>query len=219
MGEPDPLDLELIQNGENREIDRAIDELELMSFARSVAFEVIGSRYPADVGEVANDSMELLFTRAIHTCRTIDNIRPMLAKIAKRQAINFLKVAFRQQELLVGDQIQDFLVHHNDPGVDPLESLGDFLALDFGWNEFTVGNVMDLLIEGDVLTVIEQNLLQEHVIGGCTQDEFSRRHGIPLRGIGGRKDRLIKKIIRFIACELEEESLAEFLQILRRNQR
>lgn len=218
MGEPDPLDLELLKNGEEREIDRAIDELELMSFARSVAYEVIGSRYPADVGEVANDSLILLFKRAIRTCPTISSIKPMLAKIANRQAKNFLKVAFRRRENLVGDVLQDLLVHHNDPGVDPLESLGDFLALDFGWDEFLVGKVMDLLIEGDELTVIEQTLFQEHLIGGCTQEEFSRRYGIPLQGIGGRKERMLNKIRWFLAGEMTDGSRERFLQILRRNQ-
>jgi hypothetical protein len=66
------------------------------------------------------------------------------------------------------------------------------------------------------LTVVEQHLLKEHVIDGCTQAEFAERHGIPLQGVGGRKARLINTVRAFLAAEFAGQFGTEFLEILRR---
>jgi hypothetical protein len=104
MGEPEALDLELLKRGDNEEIRRAIAELGLFSLAQGVVYGAIGSRYESDVRVVACESIELLFGRAINTCRRIEDIRPMLA-IARRRAINFITVAFRRWEISVGDEL------------------------------------------------------------------------------------------------------------------
>ncbi len=217
MGEPEPLDLVLLKRGDNDEVRRAIHNLDLLSLAESVVFRVIGSKYGADVHVVALESIELLFTGSIQTCRTIDNIRPMLAKIARRQAINFLNVAFRRRERQFGDELQGLQERPPAPEVDPFEVLGDLLAEGLGMETFELAPVVEALVEGAELTVVEQHLLVEHIIYGCTQPEFSERHGIPLQGIGGRKTRLLNRIRAFLAGEFAGEFRDEFLQILRRN--
>lgn len=217
MREPEPLDLELLKRGDNREICRAIQELELLSLASEVVFRVIGSSYPGDVRNVARVSLEKLFTRAIHTCRSIDSVRPMLAKIARRKAINFLNDAFTRRAVQLGDELPGIHGQVDDPEVDPLAVLGDLLANGLGLDAFALQPVVDYVIEHAGLTVVEEHLLKEHILEGCTQQEFAERHGIPLQGVGGRKNRLTAKIQAFLAGEFTGEFRAEFLQILRRN--
>jgi DNA-directed RNA polymerase specialized sigma24 family protein len=76
---------------------------------------------------------------------------------------------------------------------------------------------VDRLLEEAGLDEVEKHLLIEHMLQGCTQQEFSDRHGIPLSRIGRIKDRLIGKIRRWLTGELIGESRAEFLQRLQRN--
>jgi DNA-directed RNA polymerase specialized sigma24 family protein len=218
MGEPEPLDLELLKRLDDDEIRHAIRELGLFSFAEGVVHNVFGSRYPADVRVVAFESLKLLFTRAIRRCRTIDDIRPMLAKIAERQAINFLNVAFRKRRRQFDDESQGPPEGPAAPEVNPFEVLGDILAEGLGLEAFQLPPVVDALVKGAELTEVERHLLIEHIIDGCTQQEFSERHGIPLGGIGGRKTRLVRRVRAFVAGEFTGEMRAEFWQIVRRNE-
>jgi len=217
MGEPEPLDLELLKRGNDDEIRRAIRELELFSLAQVVVHNVIGSRYEADVRWVANESLQVLLTRAIHDCRTIGDIRPMLRKIAERRAINFANVAFRRWERQCGEELQGLQERPATPEVNPFEVLGDILAEGFGMEAFEHTRFVETVLEGAGLDVVEQHLLEEHIMGGCTQRAFSERHGIPLQGIGGRKTRLVNKITAFVAGRFTGGIRGEFLQILRRN--
>lgn len=219
MGEPEPLDLQLLKDGDNNEIRRALRELDLVAYARGTVYKIIGSRYPADVPAVANDATRLLLTRAIQTCHSIDSIKPLLAKIARRQAVNFLNEAFRARALSLDDELPGIENRGDESGVDPLQVLGDLLADGLGLDAFALQRVLDFLLEQAELTVIEQHLLKEHILEGCTQADFAGRHRIPLQGIGGRKDRLLEKIRAFLAAEFAGPSRTEFLQILRRNQR
>lgn len=217
MGEPEPLDLELLKRGDDDAIRRAIRELELFSLAQGVVHNVIGSSYEADVRHVAFESIQLLFDRSILTCRNVQKIKPMLAKIARRQAINFLNVAFRRWERQFGDELQGLQERPAAPEVNPFEVLGDILAEGFGIEAFQLTLFVEAVVEGAGLDVVEQHLFVEHIIYGSTQREFSERHGIPLQGIGGRKTRLVNKITAFLAGKFTGEIRAEFLRISRRN--
>ena len=201
MGDPGPLDLILLQEGDNLEIIRAVRELELLRIARQAARRMMGRRYPVNVDEVALDALRLLFTSAIHTCNSIDGIRPLISTIATRQAINYLNEAFRRhwsQWENESQQEQPFEIAV-EPGDDPLVEFRQFLAETLGHDENRTDWIADALIEGAKLTVLEQCLLREVILEGQTQREFSERYGIPLQGIGGHKARMLMKIRRFLA--------------------
>jgi DNA-directed RNA polymerase specialized sigma24 family protein len=215
MGEPEPLDLQLLKDGDNNEIRRALRELDLISFARGTVHNIIGSRYPADISTVANDSLRLLLTRSIHSCHSVDSIKPMLATISQRQAINFLNDAFRNRARSLDDELPGIQRRADESEVDPMEILGDLLADGLGLDAFALPRIVDCLLEHAGLTVVEQHLLKEHIIEGCTQAEFAERHGIPLQGIGGRKERLLNTLRAFLAAEFIGPSRQEFLEILR----
>jgi DNA-directed RNA polymerase specialized sigma24 family protein len=211
--------LQLLKDGDNNEIRRALRELDLVAYARGTVNYIIGSRYPGEVSAVANDSLKLLLTRAIQTCHSIDSIKPLLAKIARRQAINFLNDAFRVRARCLDDELPGIESRTDEAGGDPVDILGDLLADGLGLDGFALQRVLDYLLEQAELTVIEQHLLNEHILGGCTQAEFAERYRIPLQGIGGRKERLIEKIRAFLAARFAGPSRTEFLQILRRKQK
>jgi DNA-directed RNA polymerase specialized sigma24 family protein len=217
MGEPEPLDLELLQRGNDDEIRRAIHELDLLLLAQGVVHSVFGKRYPADVRVVALESIKALFTRAIHRCRNVDDIRPNLVTIARWQAINFLNVAFRKWERQFGDEWEQILERPGAHEVNPFEVLGDILAEGLGMDTFQLGPVMNILLNEAELDEVQKHLLIEHILHGCTQREFAERYGIPLQGIGGRVTRLLRKIRRFLAGVFPVGIRATYLQILRRN--
>lgn len=219
MGEPEPLDLELLIDGDNDEILRAIRELGLVPLAQGVVYRVIAGQYAGDVRRVACESVRLLFTRAIFGCYSIDKIRPLLATIAERRAINFLNDPFRRRATPLEDELPGIQQRADGEEVDPLEVLGDLLANGLGLEAFALPPVVDYIVKHAGLTVVEEHLLKEHILEGCTQQEFADRHRIPLKGIGGRKDRLIQKIRTFLAAEVTGRSRTEFLQILRRNRK
>lgn len=219
MGEPEPLDLKLLKAGDNNEIRRALRELDLVAYARGTVYNFIGSSYAADVPVVANESLRLLLTGSILTCHTIGNIKPLLATIAERQAINFLREAFRRRARSLDDELPGIQRRADEAGGDPMEILGDLLAEGLGLDAFALQRIVDCLIERGRLTVVEQHLLKEHIIEGCTQAEFAEQHGIPLQGVGGRKERLLNKIRAFLAAELVGPSRKEFLEIIRRKQK
>lgn len=217
MGEPEPLDLELLKHGDNDEICRAIRELELVSLAEGLVYSVIGNRYHAERRVLAIESIKLLFTVSIQTCHTIDAIRPMLATIAKRRAINFLNVAYRKWEIQFGGKLPGIIERPAAPGVNPVEVLGDILAEGLGIDAFQLGPFVGKVLAEAGLDDFEKHLLSEHVVDYCTQQEFSNRHGIALNVIGRRKDRLIAKIRTWLTGELSAKSRAEFLRRLREN--
>jgi DNA-directed RNA polymerase specialized sigma24 family protein len=212
-----PLDLELLQSGDNREICQAIQELELLRRAQDVVHGFIGDLYIGDVRIVALESIELLFTRAIATCGNIQEIWPLLGKIAERQAKNFLKKAFRRWERLLGEELREPDQRLAVPENEPLEVLRRILAERLHMEVFDRDAVVNALIAGAGLDAIEQCLLVEHIMDGCTQREFSERHGVPLKGLGGRKDRLLYKIRVFVAAGLPHALRAPFWRFLRRN--
>ncbi len=202
MGDPEPLNLELLQQGNDDEIRRALTELDLLSLAEGTVHRVIGARYSADVRTVALESIENLFANAINRCRNVSDIKPNLIVIARRRAINFLNVAFRRREAQFGDEWQQALERPAAPEDGPFEVLGDILAEGLGMESFQLANVVALLLTEAEFSEIEKHLFIEHVIQGCTQLQFSERHGIPLQGIGGRKMRLLNKIRAFVAGRL-----------------
>ena len=217
MGEPEPLDLELLQHGDNHEIRRAIDELELFSYAQAVVYNVIGGTYAGDVRRVAYEAIEWLFIRSIQTCPNIQSVRPMLAKIAERKAINFVNEAFSKRARPLEDELPGIQRRADEAGVDPLEVLGDLLAEGLGIEAFQLAPVVNRLVEGSELTAIEQHLLKERILERCKQREFSKRHGIPIGSLPGMETRLIMKIRRYLGGEFVGDVRAELLQILRRN--
>lgn len=141
----------------------------------------------------------------------------MLAKIARRKAINFLNVAFRKWEIAFGGELPGLQERSGAPEVNPITVLGDILAEGLGMEAFQLDQFVNKLVEEAGLDVVEQYLLKEHMVDYCTQPEFSDLHSIHLNLIGRIKDRLITKIRSYLAGQLRGEARAEYSQILRRN--
>src|ERR1035437_9314486 len=69
------------------------------------------------------------------------------------------------------------------------------LAEDLGHLEgFDTEAFIRFIVRHCELTLLQEALLREHILGGCTQQEFADKWGLSVRGIGGRKGRLLWRI-------------------------
>lgn len=186
MGEPEPLDLELLKNGNEAEIDRAIAELGLFAVAQKTANRIMHPWGTERCREVALESISLLFTGGIRSCRTVDGIVPTLRQITRRRAINFLNVAYRRHETEQLDELK--LVAVQDAG--PYDFVRDVLAEALGMEEFDLAAVLTELVELCQLDPLEEALLVKYLPGELSQQEFADLYSIPIGSIGGRKERL-----------------------------
>lgn len=197
MGEPEPLDLELLQQGDEHEIRRAIRELDLKAIAVSTVARMIQANYGGDVERLALAGITRLFTRAIHNVNRIEHVQGMLRRAARYVVLDFLGDRF--QQLVDAPGQLEFMAVENDE--HPIAFLRDVLAEGLRMENFDLNQLPQLLIEVCELEPLEEALLVEHILGGLTQQDFARKYGIPFGGIGGRKDRLLAKIRRMLSAK------------------
>jgi DNA-directed RNA polymerase specialized sigma24 family protein len=204
-------DLELLKSGDNDEIRLTIAEYNLVELARQAVWSIIGANYPGDVDRLAYIAITYLFTDAIHGCNSVGGIKPCLKQVAIFRALDFLDEAFRRRATEQLDNLELF----QEPAESPFAFLGDILAEGLGLQQFELDEVVAALCELCELDGIQQALLVEHVIGGMTQEQFAEKHGLPFRGIGGRKERLLEQM----RLHLSRASPVIAEIILRRNRR
>ena len=192
-----PLSLECLQDVGterwSREWQRAWDELQLWHVAVTVVRRYLERRFPQEVEGVALDALAKLATTAIHRCRTVEGIIPLLKKIAHDEAIGFLRRPrvrreVRQPEDMGGEELPPA------DGEDNLERLKDEIAERLCLEGFDVEAFIAFIVRHCELNPLEEALLREHILDHRTQQEFADKYGLRIGGIGGRKDRLLRKI-------------------------
>ena len=190
-------DLQLLKQGDNDEIRRTIKELELIPLAFTTVWRLIGAGYPGDARRLAFEAITKLFASdnpareaAIQGCQSVAGIRPLVRTIAQRTAFDFLKDASRRK-------VVNFLEDSNQFAFEVQDADGileGILAEGLGLETFELQEVLTALIEICQLDPDEEALLVEHILNDVIQQEFARQHRIPLGTVGGRKERLLRKI-------------------------
>lgn len=204
------INFELLHQGDNDEIRRAIRSLGLVEVACAAVNRRIGGDYPGDVRPVAIRSITDFFRIDIQQCRTDEEIKQRLRLVAYRNALDFLDEAFRRHCRVQLDD-GDLQLIDERPG-EQYKFLKDVLSEGLGLEAFELSQVTLVLCEICALNETEECLLVEHVVGGMTQQAFAQRYGLAFRGIGGRVDRLLRKIRRCLSRRSEW-----IREILRRN--
>ena len=183
------FDLLLLQAGDDGEWNRAFDTF--WDVAYWVVEAVIGRICPQDVEEVTEQVLVELSQRAIHRCHSNRMIVPVLRKVARDRAIDRRR---RFWARLVDHPDQDLF----DPADQRLEEvrrrmerLAELLHMDGDLDA-----ILESLVVGAGLNLLEEALLREHIIEGFTQQEFADRHGIALGSVGRIKDSVRRKIDR-----------------------
>lgn len=197
MGEPEPLDLELLQDGDDHEIHRAISELDLKAIALAEVSRMIGANYPGDVNRLALAGITKLFCSAIQNVNTIGQVQGMLRRAAKFVVLDFLGDTF--QKLADAPDQLEFMAVENDE--HPIAFLRDVLAEGLGMEAIDLAKLPQMLVEVCELEPLEEALLVEHMHGGMTQEDFANKYGLSWKGVGGRVDRLLRKVRRTIAAK------------------
>ena len=228
MGEPEELDLDRLRRLDETEVLRAIRELGLFPLAYGVVHRVMGTVYASEVRGVALEAVTELFVKSIGRCYSVEAVQPLLATIARRKALNFIDRAFRRWERDFGrpfvdaedEDLQEELripatpIPNAEHGA--YEFLRDLLAEGLGMDVFDSENAIRILVEGAELSVVEQHLLREHVMNGVTQQAFAEQHRLPFKAVGGKKDRMLRRIRKFLCEKLRGEPRSEFRRIIRR---
>lgn len=191
------LDLESLQDVGtdrwNREWQRAWDEVQLWDVAATVVRYYLGRRFPQWVEGVAADALITLSEKAIHRCRTVEGIVPLLRKIAHDAAVAFLRRPRVRHEVRAPEDEEIAEVPRQD--YEPnFQRLMDEIAERLHLECFDEEAFIHFLVREAELNLLEEALLREHILDGCTQQEFADKYGLSVRGIGGRKGRLLRKI-------------------------
>ena len=185
------FDLQLLQAGDDGEWNRAFHTF--WDIAYWVVEAVIGRICPQDVEDVAEQVLVELAHKAIHRCHNQGMVVPMLRKIARDRAKDRRRRFWAQ---LVDHLDQDLF----DPADQRLEEVrrrmehvAERLHMDGDLRA-----ILESLVNGARLNLIEEALLREHILEGSTQQMFADRHGIALGTVGGIKASVIRKIGGFL---------------------
>lgn len=195
-----PLDLDRLKRGESDEWERAWRELHVWDVASSVVRQYLEPRYAQHVEDVAANAVRELWKKGIRNCRSVDDIVPLLRRrIALQESAKFLRKAWTRRELLRDegeDAEEKGPVEIND--AEDVKRMIDELVERLHLGGFDLERLLAVLVTGAELDYLEQALLREHVVGGCTQQDFADRNALPVNGIGGRKHRILRKLRRFL---------------------
>lgn len=186
------FDLQLLQAGDDGEWNRAFDTF--WDIAYWVVEAVIGRICPQDVEDVAEQVLKELVHKAIHRCHSEAMIVPMLRTIAQDRAIDCRRRFWAQ---LVDHPDQD-LFDPADQRLEEVRRLMERLAERLHMDGDLMA-ILESLVKGARLNLLEEALLREHIIEGYTQQEFADRYGIALGSVGRIKDSVRRKIDRFLS--------------------
>jgi len=161
-----------LQNRDNGDYDRqwqeAWVEYDLWDVAVRKVRRYLGNRFPQHVDDVASEALITLQRRGILRCRTIQDIVPLLRKIAIQEVVNFLRRHWARREVLLpenegGDELPLNEREEVPPedGEDNLQRLKDQIAECLHLHGFDLETFLSFLV-----TIAELNLLQEALLRG-----------------------------------------------------
>lgn len=192
-----PVDLEYLKDFGtdrcNREWQRAWVELQLWDVAVKEVHRYLGQRFPQDVEGEAQVALRTLSEKAIVRCRTVEDIVPLLKRIARDGVNSFLRRPRIRHEVRAPENVEVEELP-SEGGEDNLERLKDGIAERLHLEGFDHEAFIRFLVRETELNGLEEALLREHIFNHCTQQEFADKYGFPLGSIGGRRERVLRKI-------------------------
>ena len=184
-----PLCLQRLKEADNLEWLKAKRELHLWDAAKSTVAAVIGAGFPQDVDDVADTAVIELVNKAIHRCRNVEMILPLLRRIAKQRAIDFRRSAWAKCVALNQKRVDAQVDERETILRQRQERFGDRLRLD-GSPE----SVVEVLPKRAGLNLIESAVLRDLIWRKMTHQEFADEYGIPLGSVGRIRAETLRKI-------------------------
>lgn len=184
-------DLELLRDCDIAEWESALTEFRLVCTANAAVSLVIGGRFPGHVEEVAQEALLELMRTGIQRCYSVGRFVPMLRKISRDRAVDFLRSRWVRYETTI-EEFPEMASPDAGEGHEPeWARLTDQLGLAEDTN---LADVVALIVNRLELDTLDEAILTEHIVQSMPQTTFAQRHDIPLGTVGRRAAKLKRRL-------------------------